>query len=201
MVEKFFLKAKYDAVINASFASDRNFVNALHQAFEQFVNLNTRSPEYISLYVDDKLRRGLKGASEEEIESVLDRVMTLFRFLQEKDVFEKYYKQHLGKRLLGGRTTSDDAEKSFILKLKTECGYQFTSKIEGMFNDMRTSRDTMSAFRKHLEEQAKSGGGVGVGGGGVGGGGGGGGGGGVVPMDTAAAADGADRPRDVVGRV
>jgi len=36
----------------------------------------------------------------------------------------------LAKRLLGGRTTSDDAERSFIVKLKTECGYQFTSKIE-----------------------------------------------------------------------
>lgn len=156
------MKAKYDVVIKTSFHGDRNFVNALHQSFEHFVNLNSRSPEYISLYVDDKLRRGLKGASEEEIESVLDRVMTLFRFLQEKDVFEKYYKQHLAKRLLAGRTTSDDAEKSFILKLKTECGYQFTSKIEGMFNDMRTSRDTMTAFRAHLEERAKSGAGRGV---------------------------------------
>jgi len=29
------------------------------------------------------------------VEGVLDRVMILFRFLQEKDVFEKYYKQHL----------------------------------------------------------------------------------------------------------
>jgi cullin 3 len=80
------MKAKYAAAIKASFASDRNFVNALHQSFEHFLNLNTRSPEYISLYVDDKLRRGLKGASEEEIESVLDRVMTLFRFLQAGEV-------------------------------------------------------------------------------------------------------------------
>ena len=34
---------------------------------------------------------------------MLDRVMMLFRYLQEKDVFEKYYKQHLAKRLLSGR--------------------------------------------------------------------------------------------------
>lgn len=43
---------------------------------------------------------------------------------QEKDVFEKYYKQHLAKRLLSGRTTSDDAERNLLVKLKTECGYQ-----------------------------------------------------------------------------
>jgi cullin 3 len=148
-------KAKYDRTIAAAFASDRNFVNATHKAFEHFVNLNARSPEYISLYVDDKLRKGLKGASEEEVEATLDEAMSLFRFLQEKDVFERYYKQHLAKRLLSGRSTSDDAERSFIVKLKTDCGYQFTSKIEGMFNDMRTSRDAMAAFRTHLAEDAR----------------------------------------------
>lgn len=64
---------------------------------------------------------------------------------QEKDVFEKYYKQHLAKRLLSGRPTSDDAERSLLVKLKTECGYQFTSKLESMFTDIKTSRDMMQA--------------------------------------------------------
>ena len=118
------------------------------------MNLNARSPEFLSLYVDDKLRKGLKGVSEEETESVLDRAASLFRFLQEKDVFERYYKQHLSKRLLFGRSASDDAEKAFIVRLKTECGYQYTSKIEGMFNDMRVSRDAMSLFRKHLARRS-----------------------------------------------
>ncbi|KAI8031378.1 Cullin-3B [Camellia lanceoleosa] len=72
--------------------------------------------------------------------------MMLFRYLQEKDVFEKYYKQHLAKRLLSGKTVSDDAERSLIVKLKTECGYQFTSKLEGMFTDMKTSHDTIQGF-------------------------------------------------------
>jgi len=80
------------------------------------------------------------------VEIILDKVMMLFRYLQEKDVFEKYYKQHLAKRLLSGKTVSDDAERSLIVKLKTECGYQFTSKLEGMFTDMKTSQDTMQGF-------------------------------------------------------
>jgi hypothetical protein len=33
-------------------------------------------------------------------------------------VFEKYYKQHLAKRLLLGRSVSDDAERNMIAKLK-----------------------------------------------------------------------------------
>ena len=52
-------------------------------------------------------------------------------------MFEKYYKQHLAKRLLLSRSVSDDAERNMIAKLKTECGYQFTSKLEGMFTDMK----------------------------------------------------------------
>ncbi|GJP50323.1 hypothetical protein CLOM_g9454 [Closterium sp. NIES-68] len=147
-------KDKYDRIIIASFSSDKAFHTALSTAFEFFLNLSQRAAEYISLFVDDKLRKGLKGASEEEAEAVLDKVMTLFRFLQEKDVFEKYYKQHLAKRLLSGKTVSDDAERSFIVKLKTECGYQFTSKLEGMFLDMKTSQDTMQAFQTALQAEA-----------------------------------------------
>jgi len=140
------LKDKYDKVITMSFNNDKTFQNALNSSFEYFINLNARSPEFISLFVDDKLRRGLKGVGEEDVEIVLDKVMMLFRYLQEKDVFEKYYKQHLAKRLLSGKTISDDAERSLIVKLKTECGYQFTSKLEGMFTDMKTSHDTMQGF-------------------------------------------------------
>jgi cullin 3 len=139
-------KDKYDNIITSAFNNDRTFQNALNSSFEYFINLNARSPEFISLFVDDKLRKGLKGVTEEDVEVILDKVMMLFRYLQEKDVFEKYYKQHLAKRLLSGKTVSDDAERSLIVKLKTECGYQFTSKLEGMFTDMKTSQDTMQGF-------------------------------------------------------
>jgi len=146
-------KDKHDKIISVAFGNDKTFQNALNSSFEYFINLNNRSPEFISLYVDDKLRKGLKGATEEDVEVILDKVMMLFRYLQEKDVFEKYYKQHLAKRLLSGKTVSDDAERSMIVKLKTECGYQFTSKLEGMFTDMKTSQDTMQDFYAKKSEE------------------------------------------------
>jgi cullin 3 len=62
--------------------------------------LNTRSPEYLSLFIDDKLKKGVKGLTDAEVENVLDKSMILFRFLQEKDSFEEYYKRHLARRLL-----------------------------------------------------------------------------------------------------
>lgn len=133
---------------------DRKFVTAVSEAFERFVNSFSRSPEFISLYVDRLLRQDLKGTSDDEVEMKLDTVMTLFRYLHEKDVFERYYKQHLSKRLLSNRTTSLDAERSFISKLKNECGYLYTSKMETMFSDMRTSAETTEVFRMKVVDHA-----------------------------------------------
>jgi cullin 3 len=31
--------------------------------FEHFLNLNSKSPEYLSLFIDDKLKKGVKGVS------------------------------------------------------------------------------------------------------------------------------------------
>ena len=75
----------------------------------------------------------------------------MFRYLSDKDVFERYYKGHLAKRLLLGRSVSHDAERQMLGKLKVECGHQFTQKLEGMFNDMKLSVETMEGYRAHVE--------------------------------------------------
>lgn len=144
------LKDRFDHFLNNSFSNDRLFKQAISSEFEHFLNLNGKSPEFLSLFIDDKLKKGVKGLSEQEVETVLDKCMVLFRFLQEKDVFERYYKQHLAKRLLLGKSISDDSEKNMISKLKTECGCQFTSKLEGMFKDMTLSQSTNDEFRQHI---------------------------------------------------
>ncbi|CAL5395071.1 unnamed protein product [Camellia sinensis] len=127
-----------------------DFVQRLLDVKDKHDRIISVSPEFISLFVDDMLRKGLERVSEEDLELILDKVMMLFRCLQEKDQFEKCYSQHLAKRLQSVKTVSDDAERSLIVKLKTECGYQFTSKLEGMFTDMKTSQDTMQGFYASL---------------------------------------------------
>ncbi|CAH1391853.1 cullin-3 isoform X2 [Halyomorpha halys] len=144
------LKDKLDHFLHNSFNNDKIFKHMIAADFEFFLNLNPKSPEYLSLFIDDKLKKGVKGMTEQEIEVVLDKTMVLFRFLQEKDVFERYYKNHLAKRLLLNKSVSDDSEKNMISKLKTECGCQFTSKLEGMFKDMTVSNTIMDEFKEHI---------------------------------------------------
>lgn len=144
------LKDRFYLFLFQSFNGDRYFKQMIASDFEYFLNLNPKSPEYLSLFIDDKLKKGVKGMTEQEIEQVLDKTMVLFRYLQEKDVFERYYKQHLAKRLLLNKSVSDDSEKNMISKLKTECGCQFTSKLEGMFKDMSVSNTMMEEFKAHV---------------------------------------------------
>lgn len=117
------MKDRFDHFLHNSFSGDKIFKQVIASDFEHFLNLNTKSPEYLSLFIDDKLKKGVKGMTEQEIENVLDKTMVLFRFLQEKDVFERYYKQHLAKRLLLNKSVSDDSEKNMISKLKVIYGF------------------------------------------------------------------------------
>ncbi|KAK7033117.1 CULLIN-2 domain-containing protein [Favolaschia claudopus] len=144
------LKDLFDKIWKDAFSCDRELESTLNEAFESFVNSNERASEFISLFIDEHLRRGLKGKTDTEVEAVLDKTITVFRFITEKDVFERYYKSHLAKRLLLGRSVSDDAERGMLAKLKVECGHQFTQKLEGMFNDMKLSQDTMNSYKAHL---------------------------------------------------
>ncbi|CAE7273977.1 CUL3A [Symbiodinium sp. CCMP2592] len=142
------LKHKYDRFVKESFKESKDFQLALKQAFESFLNKDTRTAQYLSLYVDDQFRKGLKGmSSDADVDAALEQVVTVFRFLQDKDVFENFYKQHLARRLLTGRSVSDEAEKSMISKLKSECGHQYTSKLEGMFQDMKQSEEIMKQYK------------------------------------------------------
>ncbi|EIW83862.1 Cullin-domain-containing protein [Coniophora puteana RWD-64-598 SS2] len=145
------LKDKFDYLWKQSFDGNREIEGTLNEAFEDFINLNEKASEFISLFIDDNLKKGLKGKTDTEVDIVLDKTITVFRYITEKDAFERYYKSHLAKRLLLGRSVSDDAERGMLAKLKVECGYQFTQKLEGMFQDMKISTDTMQAYRKYLE--------------------------------------------------
>lgn len=150
------LKGTLDKILEESFSKNEAFCNTLKDAFEHLINLRQNRPaELIAKFLDEKLRAGNKGTSEEELEGTLDKVLVLFRFIQGKDVFEAFYKKDLAKRLLLGKSASIDAEKSMISKLKTECGSQFTNKLEGMFKDIELSKEINESFKQSSQARTK----------------------------------------------
>lgn len=73
--------------------------------------------------------------------------MTVFKYVEDKDVFQKFYSKMLAKRLVNATSASDDAEASMISKLKEACGFEYTSKLQRMFTDMSLSKDLNDSFR------------------------------------------------------
>lgn len=147
------MNERYKLIVDKAFRGEARAKKRLKESFENFLNADTRAASCLAVYADDLLRSGIKGVTEEEVIRLLNSVILVFRFISDKDVFESFYKQHLAKRLLSGRSVSDEAEKQMVSLLKAECGYQFTSKLEGMFNDMRISRDTRDAYKTHKRER------------------------------------------------
>ena len=57
------LKDRFDHFLHESFNDDKQFKQMISSDFEYFINLNQKSPEYLSLFIDDKLKKGVKGES------------------------------------------------------------------------------------------------------------------------------------------
>lgn len=57
------LKDRFDHFLQNSFNFERTFKHMISSDFEYFLNLNPKSPEYLSLFIDDKLKKGCKGVS------------------------------------------------------------------------------------------------------------------------------------------
>lgn len=144
------LKDKFDTLWTQCFQEDLIIQSALTKSFSEFINMFARSSEYVSLFIDDNLKRGIKGKTEAEVDAVLEKAVVLIRYLQDKDLFQTYYQRHLARRLLHGKSESHDVEKQIISRMKQEMGQQFTAKFEGMFRDLVTSADLTSGYRQHM---------------------------------------------------
>jgi len=143
------MRERFHAVVTDAMKGEKKAQKRMKESFEDFLNADARAANCLAVYVDELLRVGLRGVDERKVSAELDRVIVIFRYLSDKDVFEAYYKNHLAKRLLGNKSGSEEAERAMVSLLKAECGYQFTSKLEGMFNDMRISKETAEKYRSH----------------------------------------------------
>lgn len=121
-----------------------SFINTTKRSSMTWGTDNPKPGEMIAKYVDMILRGGTKAIPKElssdcdpnaapqardlddsgededvEITKQLDQVLDLFRFVHGKAVFEAFYKRDLARRLLLGRSSSSNAEKSMLTRLKS----------------------------------------------------------------------------------
>ncbi|KAM3519235.1 hypothetical protein NHJ13051_000703 [Beauveria bassiana] len=151
------IHTKYQALVKNAFNDEPEFTRSLDNACREFVNRNevcksssNKSPELLAKYTDVLLRKSSTSIEEAELERTLAQLMTVFKYIEDKDVFQKFYSRMLARRLVHANSSSDDAETSMISKLKEACGFEYTNKLQRMFQDMQISKDLNKEFREHL---------------------------------------------------
>ncbi|XP_060149153.1 cullin-2 isoform X2 [Globicephala melas] len=149
---------KFVQLINTVLNGDQHFMSALDKALTSVVNYREpksvcKAPELLAKYCDNLLKKSAKGMTENEVEDKLTSFITVFKYIDDKDVFQKFYARMLAKRLIHGLSMSMDSEEAMINKLKQACGYEFTSKLHRMYTDMSVSADLNNKFNNFIKNQ------------------------------------------------
>lgn len=158
---------KHSDLIATTFNNDQMFVGALDKACSSIINFRLnpqqpcRSPELLAKYCDNLLRKpssgsgsgAIKGLSDAEIDEKLSLSIIVFKYIDDKDIFQKFYSKNMARRLIFSQLSLLDHEESMINKLKQVCGYEFTAKLHRMFTDIGVSNELKGAFEQHLRQQ------------------------------------------------
>mmetsp|Transcript_27867 Transcript_27867/g.46836 ORF Transcript_27867/g.46836 Transcript_27867/m.46836 type:complete len:789 (-) Transcript_27867:312-2678(-) len=147
---------KYLKMVSEQFQGSTLFQKALKDAFNDLVNRDVgrfKTADLISSFCDRLLKTGSsEKLSDIEVEEYLEKTVQLFSYLTDQDLFAEIYRNQLARRLLNQRSASDDMERLMIGKLKLKCGAQFTSKMEGMLNDLSIGAEHSQNFEKYCKE-------------------------------------------------
>lgn len=145
------LHGKYLAYVLDSFQEHTLFHKAFKESFEDFCNkivAGCSTAELLAAFLDNLFKK--EKLSDDEVEETMDKVVKLLVYIHDKDLFAEFYRKKLARRLLFEKTSNNDHERSFLSKLKQQCGTQFTSKMEGMITDLTLARETQTSFLEHL---------------------------------------------------
>uniref|UniRef100_A0A671M249 Cullin-2 n=1 Tax=Sinocyclocheilus anshuiensis TaxID=1608454 RepID=A0A671M249_9TELE len=147
--------SKFVQLINTVLNGDQHFMSALDKVHLHFnaVYKGFTGVYTLAKYCDNLLKKSAKGMTENEVEDKLTSFITVFKYIDDKDVFQKFYARMLAKRLIHGLSLSMDSEEAMINKLKQACGYEFTSKLHRMYTDMSVSTDLNNKFNNFIKTQ------------------------------------------------
>eukprot|EP01054_Gregarina_sp_Poly1_P003256 Gregarina_sp_Poly_1__3255@NODE_192_length_11628_cov_113_656085_g171_i0_p3_GENE_NODE_192_length_11628_cov_113_656085_g171_i0NODE_192_length_11628_cov_113_656085_g171_i0_p3_ORF_typecomplete_len792_score106_61Cullin/PF00888_22/5_5e123Cullin_Nedd8/PF10557_9/1_8e25DUF4007/PF13182_6/0_065MarR_2/PF12802_7/0_1DUF1706/PF08020_11/15DUF1706/PF08020_11/50_NODE_192_length_11628_cov_113_656085_g171_i01502378 len=153
------LHTKYQDYVDIVFLKEFNFTKALKDAFENFMNSEVGPypmAAFLCTFADKLIRRPPNASiplpqTTEAMETMCQKLVTLFSFLTDKDLFAEGYRQQLARRLIGSQGLPDDTEKYLVARLKHECGGTFSGKLEGMLNDIAEAHEPREKFAQFLK--------------------------------------------------
>ncbi|KAJ3571858.1 hypothetical protein NP233_g3479 [Leucocoprinus birnbaumii] len=131
---------------------DQTFIYALADAFTMGFKARRNKPaEMIAKYLDKAMRKGQGESSDADFDTILNNALELYRFSEDKDVFRTFYHRSLAKRLLLGKSASNDFEISMLKKMKEKYDPEF-GMGEDMFKDLALSKENMEDYHMKMDD-------------------------------------------------
>jgi hypothetical protein len=151
------LHQKFSRLVSEAFSDDSAFVTTMDQAYKDAVNSNamcddpTLAPELLARQSDALLRKGAIPLSEADLDTKLAQLVSVFKYIGDKDIFQNFYSKLLAKRLINASSVSDDTERAMIASLKPICSAEFMSRLHRMFTDIQLSKDVSDKFKGFVD--------------------------------------------------
>lgn len=167
---------RFSRLVSEAFRDDPRFLTSRDKAFKRVVNdtsifrlelpnrptgyhaktlPESKCPELLANYCDMLLRKTplSKKLSSDEVEAKLRDVLLVLKYVQNKDVFMRYAKAHLTRRLILDTSADSEKEENMVEWLR-EVGMpaDFINKLSRMFQDIKVSEDLNSQFKGHLSK-------------------------------------------------
>ncbi|EDW14303.1 cullin-5 [Drosophila mojavensis] len=166
---------RFSDLVRNAFNDDPRFLTARDIAFKMVVNdtsvfkmelptsianrgvkytaPESKCPELLANYCDMLLRRTplSKRLTSEQIDARLRDVLLVLKYVNNKDVFMRYHKVHLTRRLILG-TSADSEKEEDIVEWLREVGMpaDYVNRLARMFQDIKVSEDLNTQFRNSI---------------------------------------------------
>ena len=153
------LRAAAARKAGAVFGGDAAFEGALKAALGAVVNAGpapldeggeASTNALLAAHLDGVLKGALR-LPDSELDAHLEGCMRLFAYLDDKDFFMEAFRKRLARRLLSGRSVGEESERLVISAMKLDMGTAFTTKVEGMVNDLRLGEAVKAAYERHCQ--------------------------------------------------
>ncbi|XP_033635857.1 cullin-5-like [Asterias rubens] len=166
------LFTRFSTLVRDAFNDDPRFLTSRDKAYKHVVNdtkvfrldlpaksksissktqPESKCPELLANYCDLLLRKTplSKKLTSEEIEMKLRNVLLVLKYVQNKDVFMRYHKAHLTRRLILDTSADSEKEENMVEWLR-EVGMpaDYVNKLARMFQDIKVSEDLNQAFKE-----------------------------------------------------
>jgi len=175
---------RFSKLVKDAFNDDPRFLTARDKAYKYVVNdtrvfrlelpsknkglLNrvgaktqpeSKCPELLANYCDMLLRKTplSKKLTSEEVEKKLKDVLLVLKYVQNKDVFMRYHKAHLTRRLILDTSADNEKEENMVEWLR-EVGMpaEYVNKLARMFQDIKVSEDLNTEFKEATRNNNES---------------------------------------------